>query len=216
MNLSDDDFSTSQVVSNFSETDFSQRFDEGFYPKYDWRCNHEEALEEEIVEQPAEPTENVINQQVTEAYAQGYLNGQQAAMVHHDYRDEAKASLAAALNRLKVVNEDRLAKPLWETILALFEKAVGHVAADRELVQRRCDAAVALLQEAIGEPCLYVAASDADILKDYDCDIRVETDSTLLPGSVRLIHAEGQVISGTAAIAHAIESRIESAECGSC
>ncbi|QTD56480.1 hypothetical protein [Parasphingorhabdus cellanae] len=211
-NLSSDDFSAPSRNRNFIVSGSLQMIQKGFHPRYNWReDNKREHPEKACAEDETEQLDDGLNQEIAEAYAQGYLNGQQAVMVHQDQIDREESALAAALNRLKIGDQAKLAKLLWKVLLSLFEQSVGHVAADPELMRRRCDAAVALLRDGIGQACLHVAATDADILRDYNCDIPIKVDPSLLPGSVRLTHEAGQIISGTIAITKEIESRIGSA-----
>ncbi len=217
MNLSDNEFSSAEHSPDFNMTGSLQMRETAFHPKYDWRLDcGSEPPEEDDIEEGSESSDNGLNKEIADAYAQGYLNGQQAAMVHDDQDDHARNLLAAALNRLKIVDEAKLTQQFWEVILSLFEQAIGHANMDRELMQQRCDEAVASINENIGEACLHIAASDADILQDYDCDIPIMVDPALLPGSVRLTHAAGQILSGTNAMTEEIESRIDPREGGSC
>ncbi len=217
MNLSDNDFTSVKHSPDFIMTGSLQMRETAFHPKYDWRLDcGSEPPEKDRIEEETEPSDDGLNKEIADAYAQGYLNGQQAAMVRDDQDDHARDLLAAAINRLKIVDEAKLAQQFWEVILSLFEQAVGHANIDREFMEQRCDEAVALINENIGEPCLHVAASDADILQDYDCEIPIKVDPVLLPGSVRLTHAAGQIISGTITISEEIETRLGSPDGDTC
>src|SRR5690606_35156020 len=69
-----------------------------------------------------------------DAYAQGYLNGQQAIAARFDEEQERHDALAQAIDQLKPADEVKLAKLLQKTVLSLFRQAVG----DAELMDRGC------------------------------------------------------------------------------
>ena len=130
-----------------------------------------------------------------------------------DESQEQQNALATAINRLKPIDEARLARQLWEAVLSLFRQAVGDAKIDRELMLQRCEAALESIGKEIGEASLHVAPADASILQEHDCGVPVVADPELLPGSVRLVCASGQVTSGSLSIEQAIEDRVGAPSC---
>lgn len=217
MTLSDQGFSAPQNPTGLFITSPLQIADSGFHPKYDLREPHgEQAQQDDDVEERAQLRDEALHQDISDAYARGYLNGQQAAMVQYDQDQGERDALAAALRRLKMTDQSKLAKQLWETVLILFEEAVGNAKIDKQLMQGRCDEAVAMIDASLGEATLQVALSDAKILQSYDCEIPIVAKPELLPGSAHLVYASGEIRAGSLAIVKEIESRIDLASDDPC
>ncbi|MEH6757810.1 MAG: hypothetical protein V7676_09875 [Parasphingorhabdus sp.] len=217
MNLSNQGFSPlDDSISVFIPSPF--RFeDTGFLPKYtanlELRTN---AIEPDDRDENIASPDDALNQRISDAYTQGYLNGQQAAMVHADEHLQREDGLAEALNRLKTSDDKMLTKKLLEAVLSLFQEAVGNAKIDRIFLEQRCQAALDMLKGDTVGACLHVAESDAKILQGYDCDIPIIATSELLPGAVQLVYPSGQIISGSLPMVQALESRIISAGNPSC
>tara|TARA_R110000772_G_scaffold75873_1_gene164332 strand:+ start:819 stop:1475 length:657 start_codon:yes stop_codon:yes gene_type:complete len=211
MNLSDHGFSSAEDPAKFFVTGPLQIKETGFHPKYDLSLEQKEDApkNDDLAGENATPPNDELNQKIADAYTQGYLNGQQAVMVQYDEDQQAQDSLATAIGRLKTVDESKLAKQLCETILSLFQEAVGKAKIGKLLLQRRCDAALEMINAERGEACLHVAPGDAKILQGYDCEIPIIATPELLPGSVHLVYASGQIISGSSSIAQELENRID-------
>lgn len=217
MNLSDNQFSPASREQDFVVSTSLPNQETHFQSTYDWTLYAaKEVLADDEPEEHPEPSHDLLNQEIEEAYQQGYLNGQQAAIVAQDQLEQQKDILAVALDRLKTGDEKVLAKQFWEVLLSLFEQAVGHAKTDPALMRRRCEEAIALINGSVGEPNLHLAPSDAQLLREYDCQIPITLDADLLPGSVRLDHAAGQVFAGSIAIKQEIETRIKAADGGIC
>ncbi|HEY9090516.1 hypothetical protein [Parasphingorhabdus sp.] len=159
---------------------------------------------------------DLLAQKTADAYAQGYLSGQQAITAQLDEIKERRDDLAAAINRLKPADEGKLAKLLWEAVLSLLRQAVGHAEIDRLWLQERCEAALGSIDDRMGEACLYVAPGDVILLQEYDCGVPVVADAELLPGSVRLAYLSGQITYGSLSIVQELESRAGVAGGASC
>lgn len=210
MNLSDSDFSSAETFAKIFVTSPLQIKETGFLPRHHLSLEHRKvAPTADDLEEDSKPPSHELNQKIADAYTQGYLNGQQAAVVQSDEILQGQDTLAVAISRLKTIDETKLAKQLWEAVFSLFQDAVGNAKVDKKLMQQRCDAAVEMINADLGEACLHVAPSDAKILQDYDCEIPIIEAPELLPGSVHLIYASGEVLSGTQQIAQGIESRID-------
>ena len=151
---------------------------------------------------------DLLAQKTADAYAQGYLNGQQAIAARFDEEQERHDALAQAIDQLKPADEVKLAKLLQKTVLSLFRQAVGHAEIDGSWLQKRCEAALESIVEEMGEASLFVAPGDAILLREYDCNVPVVEDPELLPGSVRLDYPSGQITSGSLSIAQEFERRI--------
>lgn len=209
MTLSEDGFSSMQNPATFVVYNPLQIKETGFHPKFDTSLEHQDQapknddLEEEVNAPSDEP-----NEKIADAYTQGYLNGQQAAMVQDDENQQVQDALAAAMNRLVIIDETKLEKQFWEAVLSLFNQAVGNAKIDKQLMQQRCSAALEMIGQDLSEACLHVAPSDAKILQDYDCKVPIIAAPELLPGSVQLLYAAGEIRSGTLSMSQEIESRI--------
>ncbi|GAB5481238.1 MAG: hypothetical protein Pars92KO_09950 [Parasphingorhabdus sp.] len=171
---------------------------------------------DDVPENEPEPEVDSIDQQIADAYARGYLNGQRAAMVQLEEGEASQDTLASSINRLKTIDAGHLSKQLWEVVLSLFEQAVGHARTNKKLLQERCDAAIELIAADVGEVCLYVAAADTKLLQNHDCPVPVLPDANLLPGSVRLVYGSGEITSGSTAMAQEIENKARLAGGASC
>lgn len=210
MNLSDNGFSSAGNPANLFVTGPLQIDETGFHPKFDLSLEHRDlAPKNDDLEDESKPPRDQLNEKIADAYTQGYLNGQQAVIVQSDEIEQGHDVLATAINRLQIIDESKLAKQLWEAVLSLFQEAVGNARINKKLLQQRCDAALEIISADLGEACLHVAPSDAKILQGYDCEIPIVAVPELLPGSVRLIYASGEIRSGSIPIVQEIESRID-------
>lgn len=210
MNLSDSDFSSAETFAKIFVTSPLQIKETSFHPRHHMSLEHRKVAPiTDDLEAESKPPSDELNQKIADAYTQGYINGQQAAAVQSDERQQGQDTLATAISRLKTIDETKLTKQLWEAVFSLFQEAVGNAKIDKRLMQQRCDVALEMIGSDLGEACLHVAPSDAKILQDYDCEIPIIEEPELLPGSVHLIYALGEVLSGTQQIAQGIESRID-------
>jgi len=207
MTLSDSSFSSAHELTNMFVTGRLQIEETGFHPKYNLPLRHvEQDIKDGEVENESKPLEDHLSQKITDAYMQGYVLGQQAAIVQYDERQANQDTLAAAIDRLGTIDDGRLSKQLSEAVLSLFQQAVGNAKIDKKMLQERCDAALEIIGADMDEACLHVAPCDAKILQDYDCPIAVVADADLLPGSVRVAYKSGQIIGGSLSMAQEIES----------
>lgn len=184
----------------------------GFRPAFDMAALQEkpqsECHDENGPEEEGKLSADLLVLKTGDAYAQGYLIGQQAIAARLDEDQARHDALAEAINRLKPADEVKLTKLLQETVLSLFRQAVGYAEIDRLWLQGRCKAALENIAEDMGEACLFVAPGDAILLREYDCSVPVVEDPELLPGSVRLDYPSGQITSGSLSIAQEFERRI--------
>ena len=217
MILSNRNFSAPDNPVGLFVTSPLQIEDRGFLPKYDLNEKRsEQVLQEEVSHDETVPETDGLNQKIAEAYAQGYLKGQQAAVVQDDQIQKDKDVLAAALVRLKIVDETQLVAQLWEAVLTLFQEALGDAKIDKELLRQRCDSAIEMIDTNRGEAFLHVASGDAKILQNYECTIPIVATPELPTGSVHLLYASGEITAGSIAITQEIESRIKRAGGDSC
>lgn len=214
--LPDDGFSSAQDSVSLFVAGFWQMEETGFHPKYDLASrqpeyetedSREKTAENKSVEQEKELFAEALRRKTADAYAHGYLNGQQAIAVQLDESQGRQNALADAISRLEPADEAKLVRQLWEAVLSLFRHAVGDAEIDKELLQQRCETALKSIATEMGEACLYVAPDDARILQDYDCGVPVASDPKLLPGSVRVAYPSGQVTSGSLSIEQEIGAR---------
>lgn len=223
--MSSDGFSPVQDKANQFVAGFWQVEETGFQPSYGSATHLQKCIVEDAVNSSEDDCANgrgedeeqlfadTLSQKTADAYAQGYLDGQQAIAAQFDEDQERQNALATALHRLKPTDEAKPAKLLWEAVLSLFRQAVGDAQIDRELMQQRCEAALESIAIEMGEASLHVAPADACILVEHDCGVPVVADPDLLPGSVRLVYASGQVTSGSLSIEQAIEDRVGAPSC---
>ncbi len=209
MNLSDNVFSAADCHRNMFVTGPLEMEETGFNPKYEQsgQAQKHDAKDTDLEHDPT-PVSDALNEKIAEAYAQGYVAGQQAALVASDEQQECQDRLTAAINQLRMVDDGQLSKQLFEAVLSLFHQAVGDAKINKQLMQERCDAVVEMINADVEEACLYVAPSDAKALQHYKGSFPLEADPELSPGSVRLVYGSGQIISGTAAVAEEVRTRM--------
>jgi len=208
MNLSDNVFSAAEYHTNMFVTGPLEMEETGFNPKYEQAGQTQKRGAKDVdLEHDPTPVSDALDEKMADAYAHGYVNGQQAALAASDEQQESQDRLAAAINQLRMVDDGQLSKQLFETVLLLFHQAVGDAKVSKQLMQERCDAVVEMINADVDEACLYVAPSDAKTLQHYKGSFSLEADPELSPGSVRLAYGSGQIISGTAAVAEEIKTR---------
>lgn len=209
MNLSNSVFSTANCHKDMFVTGPLKMEETGFNPKFEqFRLTKKsEAKDADLRPEPT-ALSDALDEEIADAYVQGYVTGQQAALVVFDEQQESQDRLATAVNQLKLIDDGQLSKQLLDAVLLLFRQAVGDAKVSKKLMQERCDAAVEMINADVEEACLYVAPSDVKTLRHYEGSFPLEADPELLPGSVRLVYASGQIISGTAAVAEEIKARV--------
>ncbi len=156
-------------------------------------------------------TETVVadNDAITEAYAEGFSDGKAEISAQHDDRLSQSNRLADAIGHLSQMENGKLTDLLWQAVHHIVQEAIGQSSVDKKALIKRCEEAASSIEQNIGEAILYVAPADVELLNVHNMEMEIIPDEDLLPGSIKLVHRDGEYISGTAAVALAIDEKLD-------
>lgn len=132
----------------------------------------------------------------SEAFAQGYDEGQRVLCEAIAAERAALADLAAGLEAMKPQSTAALGHMLAETVDRLVRQIVGEVAIDTATLQARCVAAVQLIGDETAPSRLRLSPADAERLAGVALPVPIVADRNVAPGTVLLETALGWVEDG--------------------
>ncbi len=138
---------------------------------------------------PAPPPE-------TDAYDQGFADGEAAAALAFEGDRAAIAGLAAAMAHFVPEPPDRLAAVLAETVDRLLAGLIGSAAVDAELLNARITAAAALVSAETVPSALALHPDDVALLAPAALAIPIVADAALPRGAFRLETGHGWLEDG--------------------
>lgn len=144
---------------------------------------------------PAEP--DPAEGAFADGYARGFEDGTKQAEAKAALDSVARGRIEQALGRLSDADELRIEAKLRETVLVLCEQTLAPLAADPEAIAMRVNRALGLFRRSEDEKVLRLHPEDIDLLEHRLPDaLRVEGDSTLERGELRVETPEGGVEDG--------------------
>ncbi|VAV97756.1 hypothetical protein MNBD_ALPHA04-489 [hydrothermal vent metagenome] len=146
---------------------------------------------------------------IAEAYAKGFLDGKAEIAAQRDDKLTQSNRLADAIGNLGQMENGKLTDLLWKAVRHIVQEAIGQNSVDKEALIKRCEEAASSIEQNIGEAILYVAPADVELLNKHNMEMKIIADNDLLPGSVKLVHRDGEYISGTAASSIAIDEKLD-------
>ncbi len=153
----------------------------------------------------AEPSGEALRK----AYEEGRAPGRAEAIEEIMAEDTAREKVRFAVTRLDEKMTRELSDRLAATVAGLCEATLAPLALDADALQRRCEAAAAMVGEA--NPELVLALNPADIaLLDpaFAASHKIEADPSLARGELRVEGSEGGVSDGPAQWRAAIETAL--------
>jgi flagellar assembly protein FliH len=137
------------------------------------------------------------------AWADGFAAGEEAAraQVQRELLAEATAHKLLELAFAKLDNEltETLSQRLRNTVAVLCETALAPLALDEAALAGRIERAMAMFQRADDERVLRLHPDDLALVSaQMQADWKIEADSTLLRGALRIEAANGGVEDGPA------------------
>lgn len=140
---------------------------------------------------PVDPVEEAAR----EAFLQGFQEGDRLAREAVDADNEARVLLANAIQHVAQSGEGTLAAMLSQAVIRLVGQIMGDVAIDEALLQERC-AAVAACIDNDESHVLEVNPEDIALLEEQATGVKLTANPDLPRGSVRLATADGWVEDG--------------------
>jgi flagellar assembly protein FliH len=136
-----------------------------------------------------------------EAYSRGFADGsayeRDAALAAERGRDERRAAIEVGLARIDEASAVELRERLRQTVLALCEEAVLPLAVDTTGLVARIDKAVAMLQRSQDERRVLLHPADLELVQArLPADLRVDPDSSVERGGIRIETADGGIEDG--------------------
>ncbi len=133
----------------------------------------------------------------SEGYAQGFEDASAQAMSQAEQDAAARGKIETAFERLAEAEGLRLEERLRETVLALCEHTLAPLATDLDALTTRITRALAALRRSEDERMLRLHPDDLALLAGRLPDgVKVEADSSLARGELRVETAEGGLEDG--------------------
>ena len=133
------------------------------------------------------------------AYEQGRTDGEGAAEARARIEMAARERLGMELRQLDVSLQQTLAEALRETVAVLCRDLITNAAADAERLQRRCEAAAAMLGGTIGDLRLYLHPDDiAPLDPAFAAGWTITPDPEAERGSLKLESGDSGICDGPA------------------
>src|SRR3546814_157075 len=108
----------------------------------------------------------------------------------------AHLRLALALEQLQPQSSGALSALLSTAVLRLVRQIAGEVEVDVALLEKRCLAIAACIEEEVGQPALHLHPHDIALMASKNLPVRLLADEEMLRGSVRLETSDGWVEDG--------------------
>lgn len=128
-------------------------------------------------------------------------------------RTEFEAKLADIDSSFAVIEDafaQRIGQLLDETVVSLCASTLTPLTLDKELLQRRCENAAALVQKELSEAVLILHPDQAQLIEGLlDPSITIQSDPEAEPGAIRLVSPDTQVLDGPAQWRDALHRAIE-------
>lgn len=173
----------------------------------------------ELIESVASPCGVPIAEEVidlatlkSEAFAEGYDEGQRVLCEAIAAERQALAELAASLEAMKPQSTPALGHMLAETVDRLVRQIVGEVAVDAATLQTRCLAAIRLIGDETAPCRLRLNPADAERLAAAALPVPIVADKNVAPGTVLLETAQGWIEDGPEARLEQLRAALDQIE----
>lgn len=143
-----------------------------------------------------EPEIDLVDQARIEAFTQGFDEGCRVTGEANAADTQVRERLAAALELLAPAPSGTLAAMLSATVVRLVGQIVGEVAVDADLLQQRCEAVAAFMDENENKGALHLNPDDIPLIDGANLAVRLVSDASMKRGCVRLDTGEGWIEDG--------------------
>ncbi len=131
-----------------------------------------------------------------EAFVQGFREGERVTRETLESDDRARIEIAEALKAMALTGEGTLATLLSQAVIRLVGQIAGEVPIDQALLQQRCAAVAACIDDDAGKATLEVSPEDIALIDDAALGVALTPNPALPRGSVRLATPDGWVEDG--------------------
>jgi len=131
-----------------------------------------------------------------EAFVQGFQEGERVTRDALERDEAARADLAAAIQSLARVDEGSFATLLSEAVIRLVGQIIGEVPIDADVLQARCEAVAACIDNDETRAQIEVNPEDLPLLEGGAASVALVPNPNLPRGSVRLATADGWIEDG--------------------
>jgi flagellar assembly protein FliH len=144
----------------------------------------------------AEEEEDPVERARIAGFAHGFDEGCRVTRDSLAAENDAGHRLAEALELLAPAPSGTLSSMLSATVIRLVEQIVGEVEIDPALLQSRCDAVAAMIEEGERQGALHLHPDDVSLVDPADLGVRIVPDAQMKRGCVRLDTADGWIEDG--------------------
>lgn len=132
-----------------------------------------------------------------EAYQRGFAEGHASALAELSEHQAHQEKLRLSLTRLEKEQAQLIQQQLAQTVGALCAATLGTAMPDPQLLQSRCDQALAMLDTHTGDGVLYAHPDDlASLEVPENACWTLAADPALARGALRLSTSEGDLLDG--------------------
>ncbi len=142
------------------------------------------------------PAADPVEQAHAEGFQMGFDEGVRLATEAVEADRDALERLTQALEQLAPASSGTLATMLSASVMRLVEQIVGEVSVDVALLQRRCEAVAAFIEEGEGRSALRLHPDDVTLVEGTAVGVPLVADATMQRGCVKLETAEGWIEDG--------------------
>jgi flagellar assembly protein FliH len=139
---------------------------------------------------------DLIEQARIEGFTHGFDEGSRITRESITAENDAAHRLAEALELLAPAPSGTLSSMLSAAVIRLVEQIVGEVEIDAGLLQSRCDAVAAMIDEGEKQGALHLHPDDLPLVDHADLGVRIVADAQMKRGCVRLDTSDGWVEDG--------------------
>ena len=163
-------------------------------------------------------TDNVISMQNVQPngewaagadrYELGFEEGRRTAQDAFEIERAALQRLVESAGALQPESSEELAMLIGETVYRLVTDIVGKVEIDADCLTRRASAAAALIAECDNARTLCVNPDDMPLLEGLRTSLKIDGDSSLARGDIRIDCSAGWIEHGTSLYLDALRSEL--------
>ena len=145
---------------------------------------------------------------VADRYQLGFEDGRREAQDAFEVERAALQRLVESVGALQPESSEELAMLIGETVYRLVTDIVGKAQIDADRLSHRASAAAALIAECDNARTLCVNPEDVPLLEGLRTSLKIEGDSSLARGDVRIDCSAGWIEHGTSLYLDALRSEL--------
>lgn len=197
--------------SVFKPSHLAKMFSKGFDDDDDLLDDQNGPLDDAASHVPVGPS---IEQQIADAYHQGFADGQKAVLDTAELDAIAASQLALAIENLKPQLSDTICISLMRAMKALLERSTGFHQPDEDMLRKHCDTLARLVTKDMNAASLHLHPDDLAMLGDAEFGLPLNGDDSLRRGTLRLAHGDGWIEHGTQPLLDELQNLLDQIENG--